>query len=231
MEAMQFPADPFRMFGEQWWPGSIVISVNDKDAFFSPSFSSSSLLLSLSLSLSPPLPSPPQSKREGRSPASDCRVSPSVVASNLADDRRGHPTGARACAAESTLAATLGWAAVILASRVYIPCYATRLPICPSPTLRWEAPPPPPIFRLAIPSDRWDEERERERGRVCERARVLGDGVASPRQPCVRSDSLPPRVSLSGVYQLFLFSFLYHPSFAFETEKDVLSQGSSNQRD
>lgn len=149
-------------------------------------------------------------------------MSPSVVASNLADDRRGHPTGARACAAESTLAATLGWAAVILASRVYIPCYATRLPICPSPTLRWEAPPPPPIFRLAIPSDRWDEERERERGRVCERARVLGDGVASPRQPCVRSDSLPPRVSLSGVYQLFLFSFLYIPlslSF-FETEKE-----------
>lgn len=61
---------------------------------------------------------PPPRKREGRSPASDCRVSPSVVASNL-DDRRGHPTGARACAPESTLAATLGWAAVILASRVY----------------------------------------------------------------------------------------------------------------
>lgn len=173
-----------------------------------------SLSPSLSLSLSPPLPSPPQSKREGRSPASDCRVSPSVVASNLADDRRGHPTGARACAAESTLAATLGWAAVILASRVYIPCYATRLPICPSPTLRWEAPPPPPIFRLAIPSDRWDEERERERGRVCERARVLGDGVASPRQPCVRSDSLPPRVSLRGVSTFSLF-FPLHPSFAF----------------
>lgn len=61
---------------------------------------------------------PPPRKREGRSPASDCRVSPSVVASNL-DDRRGHPTGARACAPQSTLAATPGWAAVILASRVY----------------------------------------------------------------------------------------------------------------
>lgn len=169
-----------------------------------PVLSPSSLSLALPLSLSPPLPSPPQSKREGRSPASDCRVSPSVVASNLADDRRGHPTGARACAAESTLAATLGWAAVILASRVYIPCYATRLPICPSPTLRWEAPPPSSYFSLSytVRQMGWGE---RERGRVCERARVLGDGVASPRQPCVRSDSLPPRVSLRGVSTFSLF--------------------------
>lgn len=49
---------------------------------------------------------------------------------------------------------------------------------------------------------------------MCERARVLGDGVASPRQPCVRSDSLPPRVSLRGVSTFSLF-FPLHPSFAF----------------
>lgn len=40
---------------------------------------------------------------------------------------------------------------------------------------------------------------------MCERARVLGDGVASPRQPCVRSDSLPPRLSLRSVSTFSLF--------------------------
>lgn len=57
----------------------------------------------------------PRAKREGRSPASDCRVSPSDVASNLRD-RRGCQWAAcwrdvRARAMESTLAATRGWAA------------------------------------------------------------------------------------------------------------------------
>lgn len=74
-------------------------------------------------------------------------------------------------------------------------------------------PPPPPIFRLAIPSDRWDEERERED--VCARGLVFWVTGLHPRvnRVYVPIPSLP--VSLSGVYQLFLFSFLYHPSFAF----------------
>lgn len=94
----------------------------------------------------------------------------------------------------------LSWPRVCIYRATLRACLSVRVRRCGG-----RPPPPPPIFRLAIPSDRWDEERERERGRVCERARVLGDGVASPRQPCVRSDSLPPRLSLRGVSTFSLF--------------------------
>lgn len=104
----------------------------------------------------------------------------------------------------------LSWPRVCIYRATLRACLSVRVRRCGG-----RPPPPPPIFRLAIPSDRWDEEREREREDVCARGLVFWVTGLHPRvnRVYVPIPSLP--VSLSGVYQLFLFSFLYHPSFAF----------------